>query len=95
MDKSWFVYVLVSKASGRTYVGIALDPNKRLEEHNGERPGGAKATRPWRPWVIGRIYGPIESRGEAQKLEHRIKRERGRSRLLVEWEPSSSQDPAS
>ena len=88
MDDPRYVYVLVSTVAERTYVGIALDPDKRLLEHNGELPGGAKATRGWRPWVIGRIYGPITSQSEAAKLEYQIKQETGKDRLLVEWEPS-------
>jgi structure-specific endonuclease subunit SLX1 len=84
----WFVYVLTSTVAKRTYVGIAQDPEVRLAEHNGERSGGAKATRGWRPWVIGRIYGPIRSKGEALQLEYRIKQEEGSARLLVEWEPT-------
>lgn len=89
MAETWFVYVLVSSVTERTYVGITTDPDRRLLEHNGELPGGAKATRPWRPWTVGRLYGPISSRSEASKLEHRIKKEVGKKRLLVEWEPDS------
>ena len=72
-DKPWYVYVLTSESSGRTYTGIALDPEQRLLEHNGIRQGGAKATRMGRPWCIGRVYGPCCSRSEAQKLEYRLK----------------------
>ena len=85
--KPWFVYVLVSTVSEHTYVGIALDPAERLLEHNGDKPGGAKYTRAHRPWAIGRIYGPVRNRSEACKLEHQIKKEVGKARLLVEWEP--------
>jgi len=81
----WYVYVLVSTSSKRTYVGITKDPDNRLREHNGEIVGGAKATRPWRPWVIGRLYGPLDSKSEALKLEHLVKQEVGENRLLVEW----------
>ena len=78
---SWTVYVLVSKTSGRTYVGIALDSKRRLAQHNGRAPGGAKATRAHRPWRIAKRYGPFASRGEAQRVEHALKRLRGRARL--------------
>ena len=87
MTEHWYVYVLVSTVAVRTYVGIAKDPDERLEAHNGIRPGGAKATRGWRPWKIGRLYGPIDSKGEALRLELRIKKEVGPDRLLVEWDP--------
>ena len=87
--ETWFVYVLISERTERTYVGITIDPDRRLREHNGELPGGAKSTRPWRPWKVGRLYGPISSRSEAAKLEYRVKKETGKQRLLVEWEPDS------
>lgn len=74
------MYVLVSKVSTRTYVGIALDPKRRLAEHNGELPGGAKATRGFRPWRIARRFGPYATRGEAQSVEHDLKRLRGAER---------------
>ena len=78
---SWFVYVLVSRATARTYVGIALDLERRLAQHNGEVRGGARSTRAGRPWVLGASFGPYGSRGEAQSVEARLKRERGASRL--------------
>ncbi|MBI5432851.1 MAG: GIY-YIG nuclease family protein [Planctomycetes bacterium] len=79
--RAWIVYVLVSKVSGRTYVGIALDAKTRLAQHNGKQPGGAKSTRAHRPWGIAKRYGPFDTRGEAQHVEHAVKRLRGRARL--------------
>jgi predicted GIY-YIG superfamily endonuclease len=77
------VYVLVSRVSARTYVGIALDAKRRLAEHNGELPGGAKATRAHRPWRLARRFGPFATRGEAQQVEHAVKRLRGNARLAA------------
>ena len=79
----WFVYVLVSRA-GRTYVGVTTDVDRRLGQHNGIRRGGARATRAGRPWRIGRILGPLPSRGRAQALEYQLKRLKGRRRLEME-----------
>jgi len=76
----WFVYVLVGRRA-RTYVGIAIDVDRRLRQHNGELVGGARSTRAHRPWGIGRVLGPIASRGGAQVVEARVKRRRGRLRL--------------
>jgi putative endonuclease len=78
----WFVYVLVSRA-GRTYVGVTTDIDRRLRQHNGALPGGARATRAHRPWEVGRLEGPVRSRGRALSLEYRIKQSRGRARLTV------------
>lgn len=80
-DPSWWVYVLRSHNRRRTYVGIALDPERRLEQHNAERPGGARSTRAGRPWKIGRVYGPFRNRSRASKIEVVVKRLRGSKRL--------------
>jgi predicted GIY-YIG superfamily endonuclease len=77
----WTVYVLLSRALGRTYVGIALDPRARLAQHNGRAPGGARATRAGRPWRVRRTYGPFATRAEAQRVEHAVKRLRGSARF--------------
>ena len=78
---TWFVYTLVSESSTQTYVGITTDLERRLEQHNGDAPGGARTTLRGRPWVVGATYGPYESRAEAQRVEHAVKKRRGRARL--------------
>lgn len=77
----WKVYVLSSKSAGRTYVGIARDVRARLRQHNGLEPGGARSTRAGRPWRLRKTYGPYATRGEAQSVEHSVKRLRGPARL--------------
>lgn len=77
----WVVYVLISANRRRTYVGITNDLPRRLEQHNGERPGGAKATRAGRPWTVGVTHGPYPDRGRAQRIEHQLKRRSGERRL--------------
>ena len=83
--RRWQVYVLVSERLGRTYVGITTDADRRLAQHNGERAGGARATRAGRPWRLGALHGPYESRGQAQRVESALKKVRGRRRLA--WQP--------
>jgi len=75
----WTVYLLA--AAKRTYVGITTDLRRRLDQHNGERRGGARSTRAGRPWRVARRWGPFRSRGEALRVEHRVKRLRGPARL--------------
>ena len=83
----WFVYVLISPSINATYVGISIDLQRRLQQHNGALPGGARATRRGRPWQIAISCGPLESRGAALQLEYRIKAARGleRIRVVEEW----------
>lgn len=78
---TWFAYVLVSTTIRRTYVGVTTDVDRRARQHNGELRGGARATRAGRPWKIGRVAGPYETRSEAQVVEYTIRRSRGRGRL--------------
>ncbi len=78
---AWFVYVLVSEGGRGTYVGVTVDPERRLAQHNGHRAGGAKSTRARRPWKIGATFGPYRTRGEAQRVEWEIKERKGRERL--------------
>jgi predicted GIY-YIG superfamily endonuclease len=80
---TWVVYVLRSCDGRRTYVGITSDLPRRLSQHNGELPGGAKSTRAGRPWTVGRQHGPFDSRGDALRLEATIKRRPGRKRLEI------------
>jgi putative endonuclease len=77
----WLVYVLVSRDGARTYVGVTLEIDRRLEQHNGTLPGGAKSTRAGRPWLVGARHGPFATRAEAQAIEARLKRRTGRARL--------------
>jgi structure-specific endonuclease subunit SLX1 len=75
--------VLVSARARRTYVGVALDVERRLRQHNGLLAGGARATRAGRPWAVGQVVGPVASRARAQTLEHALKQRRGRERLAT------------
>jgi predicted GIY-YIG superfamily endonuclease len=82
---TWTVYVLSSTRTGRTYVGISTDTDRRLAQHNGERRGGARSTRAGRPWTVAALHGPYPNRAEAQRVERQIKRLSGIQR--VDWKP--------
>ncbi len=78
---SWLVYVLVSESTSETYVGITTDLDRRLEQHNGASPGGARTTTRGRPWKVGSTRGPFDTRAEAQRVEHGVRKRRGHERL--------------
>lgn len=79
----WWVYVLVSRSSASTYVGTTSDAERRLRQHNGLEPGGARRTRAGRPWLCARLHGPFLDRGSAQSVEAKLKRKPRVQRLLA------------
>lgn len=49
----YFCYLLVSvnpKYKNHTYIGFTVSPERRIRQHNGELPNGAKKTSIKRPW---------------------------------------------
>ncbi|BAH77135.1 GIY-YIG nuclease family protein [Solidesulfovibrio magneticus] len=68
---SWFVYI-VECSDDTLYCGITCDMDRRINEHNGLQPGGARYTRNRRPvrLVLSAIF---ENRSEASRAEYKIK----------------------
>lgn len=48
---AWYVY-MVRCRDGSLYTGVARDPSRRLDEHNGHAAGGARYTRARRPVTL-------------------------------------------
>lgn len=44
-EMPWHCYLLASTDDQRTYIGATIDPDRRLQQHNGQKAGGAAATR--------------------------------------------------
>lgn len=64
---------IVACADGTLYTGIATDLARRLSEHNGDRPKGARYTASRRPVTL--VYqAEFATRSEASKEEARIKK---------------------
>ncbi|MGB0952474.1 MAG: GIY-YIG nuclease family protein [Planctomycetota bacterium] len=80
-ESPWILYLLRSSKEERTYVGITMDLDRRLLQHNGELAGGAKATRRGRPWVLHSVVGRFEDRSAAQMAEAEFKKLKGDQRL--------------
>jgi putative endonuclease len=69
-----FVYAILNEA-GTVYTGQTTDIDRRLAQHNGEKPGGAKFTRGRGPWRLVHVEA-CETAGDALKRERAIKRDR-------------------
>lgn len=85
MQKQWFVYVLIN-SQGITYTGITYDisPQRRLDEHNKKRVGGAKFTRHRGPWSLLYIENGFADRSHASQREYQIKKDRKLKAMIKE-----------
>ncbi|MEH6591194.1 MAG: GIY-YIG nuclease family protein [Halioglobus sp.] len=81
MTEGWCVYILQC-ADGSLYTGIAVDLQRRLSQHNGERAGGARYTSGRRPVVL-RWSEPAADRSVAQQREAAIKKLPRREKLAL------------
>jgi putative endonuclease len=80
---SYFVYILQSESTGRFYCGSTSDIERRLRQHNDPEYRLSKTTKSFKgPWVL-LWFRECPTRGEAMKLEKRIKK-RGISRYLMD-----------
>lgn len=82
---SWYVY-LVECADGTLYCGATTEPERRVAQHNGLRPGGAKYTRSRRPVRLAACVA-LPDRSAALRVEEAVKKtpRRGKmARLLAE-----------
>ncbi len=69
--EDWFVYILKC-ADDTLYTGITTDLDRRLEQHNGERAGGARYTSARRPVKL--LWSEQQDdRASASKREYAIK----------------------
>lgn len=67
----WHVY-MVRCSDNTLYTGIAIDVNRRVEEHNSDNKLGAKYTRTRRPVQL--VYQEtVNSRSEAARREYAIR----------------------
>lgn len=68
----WVVYLLTCR-DGTFYCGVTTDLARRIAEHNGELPGGARYTAARRP-VRLTAFAALADRAMACRAEARVKR---------------------
>ena len=73
----FFVYVLESEKTGRSYIGSCFDLMDRLERHNS---GRSKSTKHALPWNLV-YYERFDTRAEAMRRERYFKTGAGRFEL--------------
>ncbi len=78
-DSQTFVYILQSQSSGRYYIGVTADLERRLTQHNA---GYTTATRGSGPWEI--VYAEsYATRRAARRREAQLKRKK--SHRYLAW----------
>ena len=70
-DLCWYVYIAECR-DGTYYCGVTTDLDRRLNQHNGLLPGGAKYTKPRRPVTIIASRQCVD-KNAAYSLEYAIK----------------------
>ncbi len=73
----FYVYVLLSEQTGRTYVGSTDDVDRRFHQHNA---GYSLSTRHGRPWRLLHVES-FKTRSEAVRKERYYKTGKGRAAL--------------
>jgi putative endonuclease len=81
MNAEWHVYLLEC-ADGTFYCGVTNDVERRIDQHNGKLPGGAKYTQARRPVKL-LASCLCESKNAAYGLEHRIKSKTRSKKLAI------------
>lgn len=89
-SSSWYTYI-VQCADLSLYTGITTDLLRRTKEHNSS-PSGAKYTKARRPVRLV-YFEQSESRSEASKREHALKRlsPAGKRQLVTDSAPNCQQ----
>ena len=90
LDIDWWVY-LVRCSDRSLYTGVTTDLVRRVDEHNGRQPGGARYTRARRPVAL--VWSErCGSRSEAQRREAAVRKlsRRQKDRLIDHGDPGVS-----
>ena len=81
----YYIYFLYSEAADKYYVGHSQDPWKRYEQHLSN--SGHKYTGSYHDWRLMAVFEVSSIRGEADKIEKFIKRQKSRALLKKMLEP--------
>ena len=81
----YYIYLLYSETADKYYVGHSQDPWKRLEQHLSNT--GDKFTGSYHDWKLKAVFEVSDVRGDADKIEKFIKRQKSRNLLAKMLEP--------
>jgi len=78
----YYLYIIYSETFDRFYIGSSQDPWKCLETHNTSKFNTYTSKYKYRPWVLKAIFEAGNTRGEAEKIERFVKKQKSKSLLL-------------
>jgi putative endonuclease len=81
----FYLYILYSDKFDKYYVGSSLNPWKRLVKHNSSKFN--TFTSKYRPWVLKAVFEAGKTRGEAEKIEKFIKKQKSRNLIVKLSQP--------
>lgn len=67
----WYIYIIENRL-GQFYTGITCDPIRRIAQHRGEKPGGAKALKGKSPLFFRGVF-EVANKSLALKAEYKVK----------------------
>ena len=81
---NYYLYILESEVRETFYIGMSVDPKKRLAYHNSEDQGYTKRYRPWK--IV--FTQEFDSKERALEAEKRVKKWKSNkmTRLLIAGE---------
>lgn len=74
-------YCYILQNQNRTYIGYTIDPNRRIQQHNGIIKGGAKSTsvlKDWKFLAIIKSEDPLFTKNLALSIEWNLKNPLGK-----------------
>ncbi len=82
----FYVYILFSEKFDKYYVGSSQNPWKRLQKHNTSEFN--TFTSKYRPWALKAVFEAGNTRGEAEKIEKFIKKQKSRNLIMKLIQPN-------
>lgn len=82
METNWMLYLLQNTDNEKTYLGVTVDIDRRLKQHNGDLTGGAKYTKANKgngKWVVKKLVKDL-TKSQAFSFETQIKNKRNKGK---------------
>ena len=83
----FYVYVIRSEIDGRFYVGLCVDLERRIREHNAGKTFSTKGYCPWKLF----FFEQYSTRMEARLREKFLKGGSGKEFIKTKWSGSSAE----